>query len=195
MRAATRREISRAARRVLDRAGPASVTMRAVADELGMTPPALYRYFAGRDDLLRRLADEIDDSLADDLRAALGARPVDDPGDRLRSAGNGLRTWALSHEHEYELVRSAMIERGFSAGVAKVFLGLFEELWQQRPGSGGRLTVRSAETSMVFLSCSIRLYGFLDLEVRGRVPMGVGDTTVAFQYLLAEFIAAVGPVR
>lgn len=43
--------IARAALAVIDRAGPAALTMRAVAAELDITPMALYRYVDDRDGL------------------------------------------------------------------------------------------------------------------------------------------------
>jgi AcrR family transcriptional regulator len=46
-----------AARRVLGRGGPHAVTMRRVAKVVGITPMAIYRHVASRDDLLSALAD------------------------------------------------------------------------------------------------------------------------------------------
>lgn len=55
--ASTARRISTAARKLLDRAGPDAVSMRRVAQAVGITPMALYRHFADRDGLLNALAD------------------------------------------------------------------------------------------------------------------------------------------
>ena len=40
-----------------DEAGLAAVTLRGLADRLGVTPMALYRHVAGKDDLLDGMAD------------------------------------------------------------------------------------------------------------------------------------------
>ena len=53
----TSNRITAAARRLLDREGPDAVTMRRVARTVGITPMALYRHVADRDDLLNNLAD------------------------------------------------------------------------------------------------------------------------------------------
>jgi AcrR family transcriptional regulator len=53
----TARRISTAARKLLDREGADAVSMRRVAQAVGITPMALYRHFADRDGLLNALAD------------------------------------------------------------------------------------------------------------------------------------------
>lgn len=53
----TSNRITAAARRLLDREGPDAVTMRRVAKAVGITPMALYRHVADRDDLLNHLAE------------------------------------------------------------------------------------------------------------------------------------------
>lgn len=53
----TSNRITAAARKLLDREGSDAVTMRRVAKAVGITPMALYRHVADRDDLLNHLAD------------------------------------------------------------------------------------------------------------------------------------------
>ena len=52
----TRTRIIEAALVLIDRKGPEAVTMRAVADALGVTAMALYNHFGCKDDLLRAMA-------------------------------------------------------------------------------------------------------------------------------------------
>jgi AcrR family transcriptional regulator len=54
-----RRSIVAAAIELGDETGIASVTVRGVADHLGVTPMALYRYVGGKEDLLDQVADEL----------------------------------------------------------------------------------------------------------------------------------------
>ena len=51
-RAATRAEIKAAAREQLVKGGPGSVSLRAVARDMGLTAPALYRYYPALDSLI-----------------------------------------------------------------------------------------------------------------------------------------------
>ena len=44
------------ARTVLDEHGDAAISLRALARQLGVTPPALYRHFSDRETLLAELA-------------------------------------------------------------------------------------------------------------------------------------------
>lgn len=53
----TSAKILAAARELLERDGADAVTMRRVADAVGVTPMAIYRHFANRDALLKSIAD------------------------------------------------------------------------------------------------------------------------------------------
>ena len=54
-----RSRITKAALEVADREGPAGFTMRAVAEELGVTPAALYRHVADKQALISLLVDAV----------------------------------------------------------------------------------------------------------------------------------------
>lgn len=55
----TRHDVLQAALPVLARRGVEGLTVRAVAEELGITSPAIYHYFAGRDELIDRLCEQV----------------------------------------------------------------------------------------------------------------------------------------
>jgi len=61
---ATAFRIAAAARRLLDREGAEAVTMRRVAEAVGVTPMAIYRHYRDRASLLNALADEGFEELA-----------------------------------------------------------------------------------------------------------------------------------
>lgn len=54
-RAQIREEIKQQALRQLAESGPAGISVNAIGKELGVSGPALYRYFSSRDDLLTEL--------------------------------------------------------------------------------------------------------------------------------------------
>jgi AcrR family transcriptional regulator len=51
-RQSTLDEIKTVARRQMAREGTGALSLRAIAAEMGVTAPALYRYYANRDDLI-----------------------------------------------------------------------------------------------------------------------------------------------
>jgi AcrR family transcriptional regulator len=74
----------RAAAKVLERNGGASLTVQEVADEAGQSLRTLYQYFAGKDELLLAVHEEAVRTLARLIRAAIA--PFEDPHERLAGA-------------------------------------------------------------------------------------------------------------
>ena len=104
LRAETERDIRRQARALLVEHGRDAVTLRAIARELGITAPALYRYYDSREDLLLKLADDICTDLARELDADLLGLPEDDVAAQVYAVCRGFRRWALGHPQEFALV-------------------------------------------------------------------------------------------
>ena len=103
-RAQVRGEVKQAALRQLAQSGPAGLSVSAIGKELGVSGPALYRYFAGRDELLTELVIDAYDDLADALRTALSHAPSREPLARLQALARGYRSWALAEPHRYRLL-------------------------------------------------------------------------------------------
>ncbi|CCH35722.1 TetR/AcrR family transcriptional regulator [Actinosynnema sp. NPDC047251] len=104
LRAETERDIRRQARALLVAHGRDAVTLRAIARELGITAPALYRYYDSREDLLHHLADDICTDLALELNTGLARIPEDDVTAQVYAVCRGFRRWALAHPQEFALV-------------------------------------------------------------------------------------------
>lgn len=102
-RAETRDEAKRLALGQLATGGQSALSLNAIARELGMTGPALYRYFAGRDDLLTALIIDAYEDLGTTLTRAVAAAP-DGPDEQLRTLGRTMRAWALAQPHRYLLL-------------------------------------------------------------------------------------------
>jgi AcrR family transcriptional regulator len=135
------------ARRLLVASGPGAVTLRAIAREMGMTAPGLYRYVASHEDLMSVLIAALYDELSDELEAARDAAGAGDAGSdpavRLLATARAFRRWGLSHPTELGLVFGSPLP-GYDApadGVThqagrrfgSVFLGLFAEVWARSP--------------------------------------------------------------
>ncbi|WP_433477453.1 TetR/AcrR family transcriptional regulator [Spirillospora sp. CA-142024] len=144
LRAATVKEISETARRILVDEGPEAVTLRAIARDMGMTAPALYRYFGSHGELLRHLVGDIFTELTGQLHAAMKEVPDGDMSGKFLTVSRQFRSWALAHPREYALlfgspVRGAghLEEVDFAEECARqfgwTFMTLFLELWNKAP--------------------------------------------------------------
>ncbi|MDF9811888.1 TetR/AcrR family transcriptional regulator [Streptomyces sp. SPB162] len=107
--------IKEEAGRQLAAEGPARLSLRAVARELGMVSSALYRYFPSRDDLLTALIIDAYDGMGAEAEAAL-ARTADDDAPYVRwvAVCRSVREWALARPHEYALIYGSPVP-GYSA--------------------------------------------------------------------------------
>jgi AcrR family transcriptional regulator len=76
-------EITMTARRLLVEQGSEAASLRAIAREMGMTAPGLYRYYESREDLIRHVCADIFRELSADIRQAIeeaaAAPPVEAP--------------------------------------------------------------------------------------------------------------------
>jgi AcrR family transcriptional regulator len=150
VRAATVQEIKQTARRLLVEHGPDAATLRAIAREMGMTAPGLYRYFDSHEELIKHVIADLFSDLADDLHAAIDAAGAAAAGQgdiaeltaKMVAVCREFRRWALEHKAEYSLLfgtplpgiddRDPIIDdcgRKFGG----TFFTLFFELWQRRP--------------------------------------------------------------
>jgi len=203
--AATRAEILQAARRLLIQGGTERVTVRGIATEIGVTAPALYRYFDGREELLGELCSTLYDELADALYEARDRDPDAPLKQRFLVTSFAFRTWALEHRPEFGLLFGAPIpgvlvdihidpagNRGMRFG--QVWLELFTELWRQHPvpvPDADELDPRLREqlteyydqiervvpigAVVLYLSCWVQLYGAVATEAFGHLNFALHD--------------------
>jgi AcrR family transcriptional regulator len=96
----TAEKILRAAHKLFDREGADAVTMRRVAEAVGITPMAIYRHFATRDALLKRLSDDSFNAVAH----TWDARRVKshDVQKRLMALAEPYLDYALAHPHLFD---------------------------------------------------------------------------------------------
>src|SRR5580693_10075321 len=71
VRAATTQEILQTARQLLVDQGASAISLWAIAREMGMTAPALYRYFSSHEELLRHVVGDIFTELSSHVRDAV----------------------------------------------------------------------------------------------------------------------------
>ena len=146
VRAATTEEIKQTARQILVGHGPDAVSLRAIAREMGMTAPALYRYFDSREVLIRGVVADIFNQLTADVTQAIRTADREHAGDltkQMVAACRQFREWALRHQGEFALIfgsplpglkddpRDVADECGRQ--FAGVYFALFRELWTRNP--------------------------------------------------------------
>jgi len=200
-RAQVRAEVKQAALRQLAESGPAGLSVSAIGKELGVSGPALYRYFAGRDELLTELVIDAYNDLADALSTAISYVPSQEPRARLEALARGYRSWALAEPHRYRLLfgpplpgYDAHAQRLVAASQAamNLLLGTLNEPGDRTPTRpsqplGSQLTgwaqnhafdIDPAIALRAILIWS-RLHGLVSLEIAGNfASMGIDPDQV-----------------
>jgi AcrR family transcriptional regulator len=192
-----RLEVKTVALRQLEAGGPTTISVNAIARELGVSGPALYRYFSSRDELLAELIADAYLDLAEALRSAVAKTRTEAASVRLRSFGQAYRDWALQQPHRYRLLFRAPVpgydpytQRLVAAAHLSmdVLLDLVQELpaSRQPPGTGpldsqlrdwldqrNRADVTPAAAHRA-VSIWARMHGLVSLEVEGAfASMGI----------------------
>lgn len=100
-RLSTIEEIKSTAWRQVGELGAASLSLRAIAREMGMTAPGLYRYYADRDALVTALLIDAFDAFSAALESARDARPADDHAGRFLAIGRAYFQWGAANPQKY----------------------------------------------------------------------------------------------
>lgn len=98
-RLSTSEKIRRAALKLFERGGADAVSMRRVADAVGITPMAIYRHFPNREALLKRLSDDSFQAIAHEW-AAQATHP--DVLERLQALLTPYLDYALANPHLFD---------------------------------------------------------------------------------------------
>jgi len=109
-----REEIKALARQHMAEQGTAGLSLRAIARDMEMTAPALYRYFPAREDLITALILDAFNALADTLQAADNACVHEDYTGRMLNIMKVYRQWALENAVDFQLIYGNPIP-GYSA--------------------------------------------------------------------------------
>ena len=221
VRQATVEEIKAVARAQMAAEGTAGVTLRAIAREMGMTAPALYRYFGSRDELVTALVTDAYDALADAMEAAVDAVPAGRHAERVRAAFGAFRAWGLEHPTEFALIFGSPIP-GYVAPEATRpagtrYTNLLARLLVEAHAAGAldpaRVQVRvpaelrrqvkelqrrggfpgaPVRVAAFGLGAWARVHGLVTLEVFGHLAPAVGDGTALFTQELEAIIRQSG---
>lgn len=174
----THDEIVATARSIVESEGVELLTMKALADKLGVRSPSLYKRLRDRQDVIRLVAEDGVAQLTAELDAA-GAASVSG-SDRLRSMARSVRDFALAHPRVYALIFdpriSGEIEREGLRDAVQPVLEVLQDEGFDDPLSGARML-------------TAWLHGFVSMEVAGAFRLG-GDTGAAFEDGLGRILHA-----
>lgn len=199
LRAATIEEIKSTALRLMHEQSTSDLRFSDIAREMGMTAPALYRYFSDRDELLLAMIADAYNDLADAVEAARAQVPVTDPTSRWYAVSQAFRSWANREPQQFALIFGAPVpglvtpqDGPVAEACTRAITGLkafFLEAHEQ--GKLGPPLIRDvdksleghfeeknegmhdqelpAETFQALLHCWGALYGFTSLEAYGHL--------------------------
>jgi len=220
VRQATVAEIKDTARRLLV-ADAEVLSLRAIARAMGLSAPALYRYYDSYEDLVTAVTVDLFDELVTVLEQARNAVPVADVPARLFAVSRAFRAWSLDHPREFALLFANPMPHlagpgkppevsGAAHRFGLVFGALVAALWRRRPFPDARddeldprvsaqlvdspvLPGRLPRSAQyVFLRCWARLYGTVTLEVFGHLRWALSDTEPLFEDMLADNARSLG---
>ena len=219
-RTATRQEILDTARAQMAAQGAAALSLRAIARQMQLTAPALYRYFADRDALVTALIIDAFNALADSLAAARDARPETSLGQRLLAMALAYRDWARAHPQDYLLIFGTPIP-GYAAPAeatglaAKRCFDVLAEALLPAGGPRARLArdyaaapsgiqaqVAAWRTNYGYavggaglwfaLTAWTRMHGLVSLELVGQLEPFFGDAGALYRWEMIRLIEAAG---
>ncbi len=105
----TRSEIKETALRQLADNGVAGLALTRIAKEMGLSGPALYRYFASRDDLLNALIRDAYEDAATAIAGAATGAASRSPREQLHTLASAYHAWAVGEPHRYLLIQGAPV--------------------------------------------------------------------------------------
>jgi AcrR family transcriptional regulator len=167
-----------AGRRLLEEHGLDALTMRDVAEDVGVRTPSLYKRVRGRSDLFGLILEDV----ADDLTAVLDAAARSgDPVTDVRAMAAAYRAFAHSNPVAYSLMfapQAVSEATARSVRSSATFLRVVAEL------AGQRHALQAARTIVAWA------HGFITMELAGAFRLG-GDVEQAWEFGLDRVLAAV----
>jgi AcrR family transcriptional regulator len=216
LRNATLSEIKDGARRLLVTGGTQAISLRAIAREMGMTAPAIYRYFPSLDGLIAALAGDLYDEMRETIEHERD-EAGDDPIAQLVAMARAFRQWSVTHPVEFALLFGSPLESGSTlpedcidhthpgARFGQTFMGPFLELWRRaRFPTPSREVIEArlgdqleplrlshgnipVEVAYIFLSGWTRLYGMVAMEVFNHLQWALTRPQSFFELELEAF--------
>lgn len=203
LREATAAEIKQVARRLLVEGGVPAMSLRAIAREMGMTAPAIYRYYAGLTELTMALIGDLFEEIAHEVERVAAEHAAAEPLTRIGHMARAFRAWALANRAEFGLVFGSPapgladqwgeLEPGATRFCEAFFRVLDEHPIAADPTGGAELAPSfqpyfdtfgdrfPLPVVREFLSCWARVYGLIAMEAFGQLHWAVTDAGPLFE--------------
>ncbi|MEU4829478.1 TetR/AcrR family transcriptional regulator [Streptosporangium sp. NPDC023615] len=216
LRQATLQEIHSVARHLLVTRGTSAVTINAVAREMGLSGPALYRYYSSYDELVAAVTTGFYVELACAIEEARDTWIQAPSNRRLLAMCRTLRGWAIAHRAEFGWMfaspapspkDSDFDSSRYKAGneFERIFLEEIVKMWEAEgfpvprfedlaPSLRDQLDEYAARIGeplppaalYVFLSAWTKLYGLLCMEVMNQLAFAYSDFEPVFEECLRD---------
>ncbi|MFC8804121.1 TetR/AcrR family transcriptional regulator [Streptomyces anthocyanicus] len=225
LRAELEREAKAEARRLTASHGIGGLSLSAVARAVGVTPPALYRYFDGKKGLALAVYEDVTAEFVAVVAEAVRQEDQEDLAACLYSATRAAFDWSVAHPAEYDLLTGAGYARLAASleAMDSVFLrelgGLYASLFGRvlkekgfdypaddelapdlaRQLAAYRRLMRSPElplgVTFVMISCWRQIYGLTCMAVYGHLATAFDDCLPLFDRMLDELLGRLGLTR
>jgi len=214
--AATQARIVSAARKLVTEGR--ELTLRAVAREVGVTAPALYRYAASHEELVLLTAIAVDADVG--ARIAEVSSGYDDPAEQLLAGAVEFRRWALDNREEFALVFTnvdidCLTSFQAEASTGLIFSAMLFAVWEKyrfpipsldelEPGLAEILRDPLVPADLsnipdemrglvwVLQRAWSRLYGTVTLEVFGHIDPRMVEQTHLFRAMVTDQAGPLG---
>ncbi|MFG3441199.1 TetR/AcrR family transcriptional regulator [Nonomuraea sp. NPDC047897] len=223
LRAELERDATAAARRITEEEGVEGLTLAAVARAVGVTPPALYRYFDGRAGLVRAVYDDVTAEFIETVARAVARQDPDDVSAQLHAATRAVLDWSMANRAGFDLLMGAAFpkvagEDGIPTVILRELGRLFGELFA-RLLREGRLPHPAEEdiapdlapqlrvyrdiigldlpvgVALLMMTCWRQIYGLLCLAVYGHLRAAFGDHLPLFEDMMDDLLGRLGLTR
>src|SRR5579859_1265514 len=167
----TAQAILSAARLLLDEGGAGTVSMRKVADKVGVTAMAIYRHFPDREALLGELANQ---GFAEMARTTLALTAEGSLLERMDALSQNFVDFGLNHPHLFELMFLArrpgarQFPHDFEAGLSPT-ANLFADMLKQGVAEG--LFRDGEDIWEITFETGALMQGLLMLYLGGRIDL------------------------
>jgi AcrR family transcriptional regulator len=225
LRVELEREAMAEARRLTASHGIEGLSLSAVARAVGVTPPALYRYFDGKKGLALAVYEDVTAEFVAVVAEAVRREDQDDLAACLYAATRAVFDWFIAHPSEFDLLTGAgfahmaasleatdpVFQREVGGLYAMLFVRLLKEKGLDHPAddeldpdlarqlAAYRRMMGSPELPLgvmfVMVSCWRQIYGLTCMAVYGHLATAFDDFHPLFERMLDELLGRLGLTR